>query len=347
MAKDHPDFSRSRRYRGAKNTSLSSASPTAGAAGEQDGPRTSADVRRADQQSHAHTPRRVGSDSTGAEDSDLQERIGERRKSRRAARHSAASEDEEGGNRRSRTKRSAAAETRKKSDRRPPTSRQVSISPERNGYEPERDPGHGKGSAAVQGDAIRRQTERERAVPLGGGRSARHSRHSSPTGGGRHTSRRQQDHREREREHEHDRDRPRTPFANEEAPLPGSAAAQGDAIRRGEKPTRPSVAYANKGREKTYHAPAGEQNAPAIPRVYPMTGIDNLALLMVSGRSTVAQEGGATSDEWATDDHFSVSHSRIRDSIHRKTKVTIQPVSQSTCSRPFSTSRPSTSSSAC
>ncbi|KAJ1028409.1 hypothetical protein NDA16_001576 [Ustilago loliicola] len=64
-----------------------------------------------------------------------------------------------------------------------------------------------------------------------------------------------------------------------------TAAAQGEAFRRGEQPALPSKEQTREARERHLRAAYGEtpklgKGSPIKPPIYPMTGIDNLALLM-------------------------------------------------------------------
>lgn len=65
----------------------------------------------------------------------------------------------------------------------------------------------------------------------------------------------------------------------------GTAAAQGAAFRKGEEPQRPSPEQTREARERHLRSAYGEtpklgKGSPLKPPIYPMTGIDNLALLM-------------------------------------------------------------------
>lgn len=71
----------------------------------------------------------------------------------------------------------------------------------------------------------------------------------------------------------------------EDEKVVGSAAAQGAAYRRGEEPVLPSKNQTTEARERHLRAAYGEtpqlgRGSASKPPVYPMTGIDNLALLM-------------------------------------------------------------------
>ncbi len=65
----------------------------------------------------------------------------------------------------------------------------------------------------------------------------------------------------------------------------GTAAQQGAAFRKGQIPEKPSAQQTREARERHLRAAYGEtpllgKGSPNKPPVYPMTGIDNLALLM-------------------------------------------------------------------
>ncbi|SNX82848.1 uncharacterized protein MEPE_01554 [Melanopsichium pennsylvanicum] len=71
----------------------------------------------------------------------------------------------------------------------------------------------------------------------------------------------------------------------DEKRIAGTAAAQGAAFRRGEEPKLPTKDQTREARERHLRAAYGEtpklgKGSPQKPPVYPMTGIDNLALLM-------------------------------------------------------------------
>lgn len=168
-------------------------------------------------------------------------------------------------------------------------------------------PSHGRGTAAEQGAALRAAADREV------GRTPQpeddHARH---TKGSRRSSRRVSPrdsplaaHRALANDEEHAADGSRTSSRRNskrysrqhdavaepeeshtnEKMHPGTAAAQGAAFRKGEKPELPSPEQTREARERHLRAAYGDtpklgKGSPNKPPVYPMTGIDNLALLM-------------------------------------------------------------------
>uniref|UniRef100_V5EBU6 Uncharacterized protein n=2 Tax=Kalmanozyma brasiliensis (strain GHG001) TaxID=1365824 RepID=V5EBU6_KALBG len=157
-------------------------------------------------------------------------------------------------------------------------------------------PSHGRGTAAEQGAALRAAADRETGQThahehRSSRRSSRRvSAHESPRTServieeddarhhrksSRRTSRRHADHRHSKEDH-----REREPSKRV-----GTAAAQGAAFRKGEEPAPPSAEQTREARERHIRAAYGEtpklgKGSPNKPPVYPMTGIDNLALLM-------------------------------------------------------------------
>ncbi|EPQ31895.1 uncharacterized protein PFL1_00094 [Pseudozyma flocculosa PF-1] len=187
-------------------------------------------------------------------------------------------------------------------------------------------PSHSHGTAAEQGAALREAAERETGIAAPqrkGSARVRRSMHSSPRTSvlaSPHESPRashrklhyddddneEQHHGNGSRHHGHGS--PRYSHAHDGSdtrassrrqsrrvsrdvdavPEPGSAAAQGAAVRRGEKPTGPSKermliaqqrALRDDRSSNRDQPDIGRGSAPKPP-VYPMTGIDNLALLM-------------------------------------------------------------------
>ncbi|GAC92610.1 hypothetical protein PHSY_000164 [Pseudozyma hubeiensis SY62] len=159
-------------------------------------------------------------------------------------------------------------------------------------------PSHGRGTAAEQGAALRAAADREvgRSSPSGVHKSSRRSSrrvsaHESPRDSERaledeeHQANRSS--RRSSRRHGRKRDsavqRDQEPLSEKRGQ--STAAAQGAAFRRGEDPTLPSAEQTHEARERHLRAAYGEtpklgKGSPNKPPVYPMTGIDNLALLM-------------------------------------------------------------------
>ncbi|SPO23496.1 uncharacterized protein UTRI_02175 [Ustilago trichophora] len=160
-------------------------------------------------------------------------------------------------------------------------------------------PSHGRGTAAEQGAALRAAADREMGrssypddarKTKGSRRSSRRvSAHESPRSAQRALE--DEDHRRSSRRTSKRYSRQRDADAearhepiDEKAPV-GTAAAQGAAYRRGEEPSLPSAEQTKEARERHLRAAYGEtpklgKGSPVKPPVYPMTGIDNLALLM-------------------------------------------------------------------
>ncbi|SJX62070.1 uncharacterized protein SRS1_10714 [Sporisorium reilianum f. sp. reilianum] len=152
-------------------------------------------------------------------------------------------------------------------------------------------PAHGRGTAAEQGAALRAAADREmgRVAPSDAHRSSRRSSrrttaHNSPrTSDDPHARSARRGSRRQPRQRElaaHDEET----SANQKR-RSGTAAAQGAAYRKGEKVSLPTAEQTQEARERHLRAAYGEtpklgKGSPVKPPVYPMTGIDNLALLM-------------------------------------------------------------------
>ncbi|CBQ72199.1 conserved hypothetical protein [Sporisorium reilianum SRZ2] len=152
-------------------------------------------------------------------------------------------------------------------------------------------PAHGRGTAAEQGAALRAAADREmgRVAPSDAHRSSRRSSrrataHNSPrTSDDPHARPSRRGSRRQPRQRElaaHDEET----SANQKR-RSGTAAAQGAAYRKGEKASLPTAEQTQEARERHLRAAYGEtpklgKGSPVKPPVYPMTGIDNLALLM-------------------------------------------------------------------
>ncbi|KIS70808.1 uncharacterized protein UMAG_01959 [Mycosarcoma maydis] len=159
-------------------------------------------------------------------------------------------------------------------------------------------PSHGRGTAAEKGNALRAAADRDVGYTphadnhKSSRRSSRRvSAHPSPR-----TSERDLDNDDHHAQRASRRSSKRYAALNEpaarrssvpvsEKQSSGSAAAQGAAYRRGEHPTLPSAEETREARERHLRAAYGEtprlgKGSPNKPPVYPMTGIDNLALLM-------------------------------------------------------------------
>ena len=162
-------------------------------------------------------------------------------------------------------------------------------------------PKHGRGTAAEQGAALRAAADREMGRTAqsedalarkskGSRRSSRRiSTHDSPRSS--HRGLEDEDHRRSSRRSSRRYSRQPEPVSEadqdavtEKRPV-RTAAAQGAAFRRGEEPELPTAEETREARERHLRAAYGEtpklgKGSPVKPPVYPMTGIDNLALLM-------------------------------------------------------------------
>ncbi|PWY98558.1 hypothetical protein BCV70DRAFT_212898 [Testicularia cyperi] len=158
-------------------------------------------------------------------------------------------------------------------------------------------PTHGRGSAAAQGAALREAADRAVGrssshashLKQEGSRSARSSPRASykplPINSPKATPRGSMSHTRDEPRDDAHSSQPHSRQMSEKELVPGSAAAQGAAFRRGEEPVKPNKEQTKEARERHLRAAYGEtpklgKGSPSKPPVYPMTGIDNLALLM-------------------------------------------------------------------